>query len=68
MYVKYVGQTLWRHFHFTHFTARRGKRVRVANARCVTHVHEDVDGTSKGGLSIRATCQYVIRLNIENLY
>jgi hypothetical protein len=48
--------------------SRRGKRVRVANARCVTHVHEDVDGTSKGGLSIQATCQYVVRLNIENLY
>jgi len=48
--------------------SRRGKRVRVANARCVTHVHEDVDGTSKGGLSIRATCQYVIRLNIKKLY
>jgi len=32
----------------------RGKRMSVANARCVTHVHVDVDGTSKGGLSIRA--------------
>ena len=55
-YVKYTGETqsLVSGDIFISRISRRGKRIRVANARCVTHVHEDVDGTSKGGLSIQA--------------